>query len=126
MVNFSNSKLPILKPIDGKIVSAFNEKNFGIKIKPKESSNVIASGEGIVVFTETVSKTKTVIIAHSSGYFSLYANCSEVLCKKNDKVKLAETIAKIDLKRKEVENYLYFEVWKNQTFFNPESLFVGR
>lgn len=124
--NLPLSKIPSLKPLNGKIISRFSEEKTlkGIKIEMEESENIIASGEGTVVLVDT---TKTygrmLILKHSGGFFSLYGNCDEIFVRRNEKVNLAQNLGKVSVKKS--NSFLYFEVWQNDKFFDPESLFIG-
>lgn len=125
-INLPLSKIPSLKPLNGEVISSFSEEKVlkGIRIEMKESENIIASGEGQVVLVDT---TKTygrmILLKHSGGYFSLYGNCDEIFVQRNEKVNLAQSIGKVSAQRS--NSFLYFEVWKNDKFIDPESLFVG-
>ncbi len=124
--SLSLSKIPSLKPLNGEIISKFSEDKAlkGIRIEMKESESIIASGEGTVVLVDT---TKTygrmIMLKHSGGFFSLYGNCDEIFVQRNEKVNLAQSIGKVSAQRS--NSFLYFEVWQNDKFLNPESLFVG-
>lgn len=106
-------------------------QNFGIEIKPGSDVTIYAIADGTV---EDVSfndnRGEKIIIKHSNGLKTVYANLSEdVLVKKNDKVKVGTAIGKIggtDCRPGygEYKDCLHFEVIENDKYVNPVPKYV--
>ena len=76
----------------------------------------VSSGT-VTLVGETPYYGKVVIINHTQGYHSVYAEMSDITVKPGDKVRLNQVIGKSG------ENMdgqgLHFEIWKGKTPINP-------
>ena len=92
--------------------------NRGIDFSISYGSRVFAVSSGTVTLVgETPYYGKVVIINHTQGYHSVYAEMSDITVKPGDKVRLNQVIGKSG------ENMdgqgLHFEIWKDKTPINP-------
>ena len=92
--------------------------NRGIDFSISYGSRVFAVSSGTVTLVgETPYYGKVVIINHTQGYHSVYAEMSDITVKPGDKVRLNQVIGKSG------ENMdgqgLHFEIWKGKTPINP-------
>jgi septal ring factor EnvC (AmiA/AmiB activator) len=107
---FGNQVHPVLKTV---------RENTGIDIGVKSGSNVQAVADGHVsIVTFIPGLGNIVILTHSGGYRTIYAQLSEVSVAADQKVKAGDVIAKsgdsVD------GSVLHFELWKDREKQNPE------
>lgn len=107
---FGNQVHPVLKTI---------RENTGIDIGVKSGSNVQAVADGHVsIVTFIPGLGNIVILTHTGGYRTIYAQLSEVSVSADQKVKAGDVIAKsgdsVD------GSVLHFELWKDREKQNPE------
>lgn len=126
-------KVPVAKsekgyvwPVKGRVVSYFGSKkdyvnNKGIDIEAEDGQVVIASRSGKVVFCDENVKGmgKVVIIEHSDGYSTLYANNSANLVRSGDHVKQSEPIARAGSTGRAKRPILHFQIRKGHKPQNP-------
>jgi septal ring factor EnvC (AmiA/AmiB activator) len=107
---FGNQVHPVLKTV---------RENTGIDIGVKPGSDVRAVADGRVsIVTFIPGLGNIVILTHSDGYRTIYADLSEVSVAENQKVAAGETIAKSG---SSVDGeLLHFEIWKDRDKQNPE------
>lgn len=94
-------------------------ENTGIDIRVQRGSRVLAVADGRVsIVTFIPGLGNVIILTHSDGYRSIYAQLSEADVVENEAVKAGKTIAKsgdsID------GEILHFEIWKEREKQNPE------
>ncbi|TSA14355.1 hypothetical protein D4R75_15935 [bacterium] len=127
---FASQKGKLRWPVSGgTIVSRFGEQihpvlktkreNPGIGIGVDPGSKVIAVADGNVsIVTYIPGFGNIIILTHSGGYRTIYADLSEVGVAESQKVKVGEVIGKsgvsVDGK------VLHFELWKDHEKQNPE------
>ncbi len=107
---FGNQVHPVLKTV---------RENTGIDIGVKPGSDVKAVADGKVsIVTFIPGLGNIVILTHSDGYRTIYADLSEVSVAENQRVAAGETIAKSG---SSVDgDVLHFEIWKDREKQNPE------
>ncbi len=113
-------------PVQGKISCSFGQTfknmiNKGINILPNNTTDVVASRSGKVVFykDDFLSYGKTIIIEHPEGFSTVYANISEVKIKTGDVVQKGNVIASLSPGKKNISSYLHFEIRKGPVAQNP-------
>jgi len=110
-------------PVRGKIISYFGSqshpkyqtkiKNQGIDIQTEFGTKVIAIAPGRVVYADRFrGYGNMVIIDHTEGYYTVYANLSEIAVRVNQEVKAKEVIGLSG-------EYLHFELRKEGQPVNP-------
>ena len=113
-------------PVKGKIVSYFGEihknmLNKGLNIRVSSGAEIIAARSGLVSFYSPNfgSFGKTIIIDHQDGYFSVYSQVTETFVNTGEVVTRGKKIARLIYKRKNLSNYLHFEIRKRHVPQNP-------
>jgi septal ring factor EnvC (AmiA/AmiB activator) len=107
---FGNQVHPVLKTV---------RENTGIDIGVKPGSDVKAVADGRVsIVTFIPGLGNIVILTHSDGYRTIYADLSEVNVAENQKISAGETIAKSGVSAD--GEILHFEIWKDREKQNPE------
>ena len=125
------------KPIEGEIIKEFAKNNliysetlkewtthFGIDIKAEKASVVKATADGTVKYIKNDPRYGlTIIIEHSNGFESLYANLlTTEFVSEGEKVKAGQTIGTVgESSIYEIvdESHLHFEILKNNENVNP-------
>ena len=100
-------------------------ENRGIDIMTDAGTPVRAVFQGEVTTVMDVMGTKVVIIRHGE-YVSVYQNLASVNVSKGSKVNTKQTIGTV-AKNSTTNTYeLHFEIWKNDTYLNPNSWLARR
>ena len=122
-----------LWPMKGRISAPFGEKrtnskgqvyyHTGIDIadNPANKTPILAASDGQVIYANNANDGygNKVIIDHGKGLKTLYAHCSVLLVKVNDKVKQAQQIAIVGSTGHSTGPHLHFEVIKDSKQVNP-------
>lgn len=119
----------LIWPVSGHVIEKFGIKRIegfkgviekkGIKIVPT-SSTVKCVYDGVVMHTDNAwGLGNFLIVAHPSGFYSLYANMDGIGVKKNEKVKTGQSLGTIDIDRGENTPYLYFEIRVRNVAVDP-------
>lgn len=95
-------------------------ENRGIDILVEEGTGVRAVFDGEVTAVMDVLGTKVLMIRHGE-YLTVYQNLKDVKVKKGDKVTTKQEIATVCKSSGTASFELHFEVWKNNTYLNPNS-----
>ena len=123
IINQKLSYTSFLMPIDGVIINPLSYNmngNKGINIKAIEGSPVIASDDGVIALVSRTEYQPTIIfIKHNNNILSAYANITDVELEKGHVVKRGQIIGKLA----PGENYLHFEVIKNNQRVDPIQFF---
>ncbi|HEY3315896.1 MAG TPA: M23 family metallopeptidase [Bacillota bacterium] len=111
-------------PVKGAITSAFGmrdgEMHNGIDIAANYGDRILATADGTVAGTGWISGYgQTVIIAHASGYRTLYAHIQKALVKAGKPVKQGQVIALVGSTGKSTGPHLHFEVSRNAKRIDP-------
>jgi murein DD-endopeptidase MepM/ murein hydrolase activator NlpD len=119
-------------PVHGRIISAFGSKpngaqNDGINVAVPEGTPVKAAEDGVVAYAgnELKGYGNLVLVRHSNGYVSAYANASELLVKRGDTVKRGQTIARAGQTGNVSSPQLHFEIRKGSTPVDPAKFLGG-
>lgn len=117
---FNQYKGKLSWPVQGHIIERFGVKHVegfsgvimkkGIKIVPS-SSSVRCVYDGIVIHIDNAwGLGNFLIVAHPSGFYTLYANLDNINVRNNEKVKTGTVLGTIDVDRDTNTPYLYFEI----------------
>jgi murein DD-endopeptidase MepM/ murein hydrolase activator NlpD len=119
-------------PVHGRVVSAFGSRtngaqNDGINVAVPEGTPVKAAEDGVVAYAgnELKGYGNLVLVRHSNGYVSAYANASELLVKRGDSVKRGQTIARAGQTGNVSSPQLHFEIRKGSTPVDPTKYLAG-
>lgn len=100
-------------------------ENRGIDIMTDAGTPVRAIFQGEVTAVMDVLGTKVVMIRHGE-YISVYQNLSSVSVKKGSKVTTKQTIGTVGKSSSTNTYELHFEIWKNDSYLNPNSWLARR
>jgi len=117
------TEVSFIWPVEGEVISKFTPggKNAGINIKVSEGTPVKAAAEGTVMYAGNGLKGfgNLLLIKHKDGWITAYAHNSELLVKKDDKVKKGQEIAKSGKIGDVGEPQLHFEIRKGKQPIDP-------
>ncbi|MDR2836296.1 MAG: M23 family metallopeptidase [Bacteroidales bacterium] len=121
----SDELIQMFLPMKGEIINSFDESknHYGIDIMPSGKANVLATLSGTVLLSDyTVKFGYTIIIQHNNDIISVYKHCSSILVSQGDFVVAGRVIATCDnMREKNSEQQLHFEVWKRGNVINPQN-----
>ena len=115
-------------PARGRIIQGFKSGgNDGINIALPEGTSVRASEDGKVAYAGSALKGygNLVLIRHSNGFVSAYANNGELDVKSGDSVKRGQVIAKSGQTGDVSTPQLHFELRRGQTPVDPTNYLAG-
>lgn len=112
-------------PLKGKILTPFNPsgRHNGVDIAASSGQSVNASYSGTVVFAGfTTEAGHVIMLQHPGNVVSVYSNCSSLLKRQGDVVRVGEPIAYAGISSLHPEQgvYLHFELWMGGNPVNPE------
>ena len=119
-------------PVSGRIISPFGasasgERNDGINIAADRGTPIRAAADGVVTYSgnELKGYGNLVLIRHSNGYVSAYANASELLVKRGDTIRRGQVIAHSGQTGNVTSPQLHFEIRKGSTPVDPTKFLGG-
>lgn len=119
-----SKELKFLLPVDGLISNNFNSKDnhFGLDIVAKKNSPIIATADGVVLYTTWSDEDGHIIIlSHNDDFISIYKHNERLLKKIGERVKAGDAIAILGNSGENTSGYhLHFELWKNGIPHNPQ------
>ncbi|MFH1504654.1 MAG: LysM peptidoglycan-binding domain-containing M23 family metallopeptidase [Candidatus Omnitrophota bacterium] len=113
-----------LWPVKGEIINFFNEKvdyspNKGLNIKTSPGCAVQASEKGKVIFSNYLKGWgKTVMLQHSSDFYTIYANLDNTLVEENMLTERGQIIGEV-ASDKNADYILHFEIRKKHIPQDP-------
>ncbi|MBV9394745.1 MAG: peptidoglycan DD-metalloendopeptidase family protein [Methylobacteriaceae bacterium] len=113
-------------PARGRIIHGFTG-NDGINIAVPEGTAVKAADDGVVAYagSELKGYGNLVLIRHTNGFVSAYANNSALEVKRGEQVKRGQTIAKSGQTGNVATPQLHFELRKGSTPVDPTQYLAG-
>lgn len=107
-------------PVQGKIIRAYAKgKNEGIDISGSPGEAVSAAESGTVAaITQDQDQVPILVLRHSDGLLTVYANVADISVAKGQSVKRGQTIARL---RSGDESYVHFEVRDGFESVDPSS-----
>ena len=113
----------ITKEIDKSSLYHF-QNHYGIDIATKKGEPILATADGIVVFSGwTYDWGNMIIIYHGDEYFTLYAHNEKNFIKQWDAVKRSDVIALAGSSGAASGPHLHFEIWKDGKALDPIKFF---
>jgi murein DD-endopeptidase MepM/ murein hydrolase activator NlpD len=119
-------------PVRGRVISSFGPKpngvqNDGINLAVPQGTPVKAADDGVVAYAGNELKGfgNLVLIRHSNGYVTAYANASAILVKRGDTVRRGQVIAKSGETGNVNAPQLHFEIRKGSTPVDPAKFLNG-
>ena len=120
----ANEGIFFYKPVNGVISSHYDfEKNhLGVDLVAAAKESVLATLDGIVVYTGFDQDYGNVItLQHKNGFISIYKHNEVLLKKTGDQVVSGEAIALVgNTGELSTGPHLHFELWNKGTSINPE------
>lgn len=112
----------ISSPFGNRIHPITKDNNFhrGIDIPAPQYTNVLASDDGIVIFSGLQESYGNVVkIKHFDGKITVYAHNTSNIVKEGDIVKQGQSIAKVGSTGNSTGNHVHFEMIVNDKLINP-------
>ena len=113
-------------PARGRIINNYGAKvngstNDGIDLAVPEGTQVRAADDGVVAYAgnELKGYGNLVLVRHSNGFVTAYANASELLVRRNDQVHKGQVILKSGQTGNAATPQLHFEIRKNSAPVDP-------
>ena len=94
----------------------------GMDIAARVGSNIVAAQDGVVVYAgdEIGGYGNITVIAHKSGYFTVYAHADKLYTKEGQRVFRGQVIATVGMTGRTYGPHLHFEVRRNGEAIDPE------
>jgi len=119
-------------PVRGRIIASFGQRpngaqNDGINLAVPEGTPIKAADDGVVAYAgnELKGYGNLVLIRHSDGYVSAYANASALLVKRGEAVKRGQVIARAGQTGNVTSPQLHFEIRKGSLPVDPMKYLNG-
>ena len=119
-------------PVKGRIIAGFGPRpngapNDGINLAVPEGTPIKAADDGVVAYAgnELKGYGNLVLIRHSNGFVSAYANASELMVKRGDTIKRGQVIAHAGQTGNVTSPQLHFEIRKGSTPVDPTKYLGG-
>jgi murein DD-endopeptidase MepM/ murein hydrolase activator NlpD len=130
---FTSRDVPTFLPVEGFVTQEFFwldgmpwRNHPGIDIAAAEGTPILASADGLVVFSEwTYRYGNLIILYHRSGYFTLYGHVELRTCQARDWVRQGEPIGLLGNSGVSSAPHLHFEIWKGDEPVNPYDIIWG-
>jgi murein DD-endopeptidase MepM/ murein hydrolase activator NlpD len=119
-------------PVRGRIIAGFGPRpngtqNDGINLAVPAGTPIKAADDGVVAYAgnELKGYGNLVLIRHSNGFVSAYANASELLVKRGEHVKRGQVIARAGQTGNVTSPQLHFEIRKGSVPVDPTKYLGG-
>ncbi len=111
----SNARL--IRPVEGSILRAYGSGNEGIDIGASAGTPVRAAADGTVAaITQDTDQVPILVIRHSGGLLTVYANIANIGVSRGDSVSRGQTVADVGGGD---PSFLHFEVRRGFEAVNP-------
>ncbi len=128
--NFKAARGKLPWPVRGKVINTYGKKknrilktytiNPGIDIRAESGTHVRAVFSGLVsMITYLSGYGNTVILDHGNGYYSVYSHLDEVLVKRDDFLKIGQTVGLVGDSGSLEGSKLHLEIYAGQKTVNP-------
>ena len=117
-------------PVSGRMSSGFGVRrqrdHEGIDIVAPKGTIVLASKDGTVLFVGRLSSYgNLIILKHHDNYFTAYAHLSEIMVKKDQKIKVGQKIGKVGQTGRASAPHLHFEIRHKTVAEDPMKFLKG-
>ncbi len=117
-------------PVDGELVTLFQQekvnklgisrKSLGIELQAPDGTNIVAVGDGEVIFSGYLrGYGNTVIIHHGFQYYTVTSRIEKILVAKDQKIKREETIGVMGGTATLFDDGIYFEIRHGNQSLDP-------
>jgi len=125
-------EIPSLWPVQGFVSRGFESDDVvpgrahtGVDIAAKEGTVIKATAGGVVVWSgSSALYGNVVVLAHSSGYFSMYGHNQAILVKSRQRVERGDPIALLGNTGQSSAPHLHFEIWRENEALDPANLLM--
>ncbi len=128
----SSSEPKLRWPVHGRIVCGFGckangQQNDGINVAVPEGTPIKAADDGVVAYAgnELKGYGNLVLVRHSNGFVTAYANASQLEVKRGDQIKRGQEIGRSGQTGSASSPQLHFEVRKGSTPVDPTQYLSG-
>lgn len=99
----------------------------GVDIPARVGAHIVAAADGVVVYEgdEIGGYGIITVIAHKSGFFTVYAHAKKNFTKKGQKVYRGQVIAQVGMTGRTYGPHLHFEVRKNGKAIDPSQFLAA-
>ncbi len=119
-------------PVKGRIIARFGREpngtqNDGINLAVPEGTPIKAADDGVVAYAgnELKGYGNLVLIRHTGGYVSAYANASKLIVHRGESVRRGQVIARAGQTGNVTSPQLHFEIRKGSTPVDPTKYLGG-
>ena len=128
--NYIKSTISFIKPVNGKISSAFGWRNpttetvpknhTGTDIAAETGKKIVSATEGTVILSSTTGDYGKHLKIQISDVVIVYAHCSKLYVNEGDTIKQGQEIAEVGSTGNATGPHLHFEVRYQDRYVNPQ------
>ncbi len=128
--NYIKSTISFIKPINGKISSAFGWRNpttetvpknhTGTDIAAETGTKIISATDGNVILSSTTGDYGKHLKIQTNDVVIVYAHCSKLYVNEGDTIKQGQEIAEVGSTGNATGPHLHFEVRYQDRYVNPQ------
>ena len=128
--NYIKSTISFIKPINGKISSAFGWRNpttetvpknhTGTDIAAETGTKIISATDGNVILSSTTGDYGKHLKIQTNDVVIVYAHCSKLYVNEGDTIKQGQEIAEVGSTGNATGPHLHFEVRYQDRYINPQ------
>jgi len=117
--------VPSSKRVSSGYGKRWGRNHEGIDIAARRGAHIIAADDGVVVYSgkELGGYGNITVVAHSDGFFTVYAHADKNFTRKGQKVHRGQVIAAVGSTGRSTGNHLHFEVRRDSHAFDPKKFF---
>jgi murein DD-endopeptidase MepM/ murein hydrolase activator NlpD len=124
--------VPSIWPVQGYVSRSFEpdevipaHSHNGIDLAAAEGTVIKATAGGVVVWSGwSPLYGNTIVLAHASGYFSMYGHCQVILAAIRSRVERGAPMALLGNTGQSSAPHLHFEIWHGNTPLDPADLLM--
>lgn len=128
--NYIKSTISFIKPVNGKISSAFGWRNpttetvpknhTGTDIAAETGTKIVSSTDGTVVLSSTTGDYGNHLKIQINDVIIVYAHCNKLYVNEGDTIKQGQEIAEVGSTGNTTGPHLHFEVRYQDRYVNPQ------
>ena len=128
--NYIKSTISFIKPVNGKISSAFGWRNpttetvpknhTGTDIAAETGTKIVSATDGTVILSSTTGDYGKHLKIQTSDVIIVYAHCSKLYVNEGDTIKQGQEIAEVGSTGNATGPHLHFEVRYQDRYVNPQ------
>lgn len=108
------------------VIPGIMVNNNGIDIVTRDNTTVRAVFQGVVSAVFRLPNGNNAVILRHGDYLTVYSNLSAVNVKKNDQVRINQTLGTVRADNENNTTVFHFEVWREKNLENPETWLLNR